>query len=85
MTQFSIPQVPPDTGNSGVGGSSAVGAQRVGFSARQLGVPPGCFLPLVTKEKIWKGEFVDLGTLLVVEEQKKDVPMSFFFQVGGQI
>ena len=49
----------------------------------QLGAPLGCFLPLFTKEKIWKGEFVDLGTLLVVEEQKKEVPISFF-QVGGQ-
>ena len=32
VSQFSIPQVPPDTGNSGVGGSLADGVQRVGFS-----------------------------------------------------
>ena len=75
LAQFPFPQ---NIGTAEVGLNSADVAPPANFSARQLGAPLGQFLPMTTKEKIWKGEFVDLGTLLVVEEQKVDVPMSFF-------
>ena len=35
---------------------------------KQFGAPLGRFVPLATKEKIWRGEYIELGSLLAVDD-----------------
>lgn len=52
---------------------------------RQLGAPLGRFVPLPIKEKIWKGEFVELDLLLTADDSDwNKTPMSFV-QIGQTV
>jgi hypothetical protein len=51
----------------------------------KFGAPLGKFVPLATKEKIWRGEFVELGVLMVTLEPKQDATPLSFCQIGGQV
>ena len=77
---------PLNLGNAGCAANVGRGqANHCQYGGKQLGAPLGLFVSQALKEKIWKGEFVQLGALLVVEEPAySEVPMSFV-QVDGQV
>jgi len=54
------------------------------IGVKSFGTPLGKLVPLTMKEKIWKGNYIDLSMLLSVQDPLKDeTPMSFY-QVGSQ-
>ena len=55
------------------------------YGGWQLGAPLGVFVPVTLREKILKGEFVQLGALLGVDYSFYEELSMSFVQIGGQI
>ena len=68
--------------------SGLLGIQSGGTFGHQLssvGDPVGANVPLATKEKIWKGEFVPLASMIVDKQTTLAVPSWSFQQVGSNL
>ena len=52
---------------------------------KQLGAPLGRFVSLATKEKIWRGEYVELGSLLSIDCFNSTPPQLSVVAIGQQL